>query len=79
MCLSQDWLLCCCALPVYAYQLASYLGSSQILSCRRPGYAMEKKSSIIAIGLSVHQTPVDIREQLSIAEVRSCLLRRAEL
>lgn len=34
---------------------------------------MEKKSSIIAIGLSVHQTPVDIREQLSIAEVRQTL------
>ena len=33
------------------------------------GYAMEKKSSIIAIGLTVHQTPVHIREQLSIAEV----------
>ncbi|KAK9789587.1 hypothetical protein WJX73_010533 [Symbiochloris irregularis] len=31
-------------------------------------YAMEKKSSIIAIGLSVHQTPVDVREQLAIAE-----------
>ena len=30
---------------------------------------MEKKSSIIAIGLTVHQTPVHIREQLSIAEV----------
>ena len=34
------------------------------------GYAMEKKSSIIAIGLTIHQTPVQIREQLSIAEVR---------
>ena len=32
---------------------------------------MEKKSSIIAIGLTVHQTPVQIREQLSIAEVSS--------
>ena len=34
------------------------------------GYAMEQKSSIIAIGLSVHHTPVDIREKLSIPEVR---------
>ena len=31
---------------------------------------MEQKSSIIAIGLSVHHTPVDIREKLSIPEVR---------
>ena len=30
---------------------------------------MEQKSSIIAIGLSVHHTPVDIREKLSIPEV----------
>ena len=34
---------------------------------------MEKKSSIIAIGLTVHQTPVQIREQLSIAEVKLAL------
>ena len=32
---------------------------------------MEQKSSIIAIGLSVHHTPVDIREKLSIPEVGS--------
>ena len=30
---------------------------------------MEQKSSIIAIGLSVHHTPVDIREKLSIPQV----------
>ena len=34
-----------------------------------PGYALEQKSSIIAIGLSVHHTPVDIREKLSIPQV----------
>ena len=33
------------------------------------GYAMETKSSIIAIGLSVHHTPVEIREKLSIPQV----------
>lgn len=37
---------------------------------------MEKKSSIIAIGLTVHHTPVDVREQLSIAEVRPVLATR---
>ncbi|CAK0772226.1 hypothetical protein CVIRNUC_003941 [Coccomyxa viridis] len=31
-------------------------------------YALEQKSSIIAIGLSVHHTPVDIREKLSIPQ-----------
>ncbi len=30
---------------------------------------METKSSIIAIGLSVHHTPVEIREKLSIPQV----------
>lgn len=33
---------------------------------------MEAKSSIIAIGLTVHNTPVEIREKLSIPEVRAC-------
>jgi hypothetical protein len=33
------------------------------------GYAMETKSSIIAIGLSIHHTPVEIREKLSIPQV----------
>ena len=32
------------------------------------GYAMEKKSTIIAIGLTVHNTPVDIREKLAVPE-----------
>jgi hypothetical protein len=32
------------------------------------GYAMEKKSSIIAIGLTIHNTPVEIREKLAIPE-----------
>lgn len=41
------------------------------------GYAMEQKSSIIAIGLSVHHTPVDIREKLSIPEVGPALRTRA--
>ena len=31
---------------------------------------MEKKSSIIAVGLTIAHTPVDIREKLSIPEVR---------
>ena len=30
---------------------------------------MEAKSSIIAIGLTVHNTPVEIREKLSVPEV----------
>ncbi len=30
---------------------------------------MEQNSSIIAIGLSVHHTPVQIREKLSIPQV----------
>jgi hypothetical protein len=32
------------------------------------GYAMEKKSSIIAIGLTIHNTPVEIRERLAVPE-----------
>lgn len=32
------------------------------------GYAMEKKSTIIAIGLTVHSTPVEIRERLAVPE-----------
>lgn len=34
---------------------------------------MEKKSSIIAIGLTIHNTPVEIREKLAIPEVCSDL------
>ncbi len=34
----------------------------------RAGYAMEKKSTIIAIGLTVHNTPVEIREKLAVPE-----------
>ena len=30
---------------------------------------MEKKSSIISIGLTIHNTPVDVREKLAIPEV----------
>lgn len=30
---------------------------------------METKSSIIAIGLSIHHTPVEIREKLAIPQV----------
>ena len=30
---------------------------------------MEKKSSIIAIGLTIHNTPVEVREKLAIPEV----------
>jgi glutamyl-tRNA reductase len=32
------------------------------------GYTMEKKSTIIAIGLTVHNTPVEIREKLAVPE-----------
>jgi glutamyl-tRNA reductase len=32
------------------------------------GYASEPKSSIVAIGLSVHTAPVEMREKLAIAE-----------
>ena len=32
------------------------------------GYAMEKKSSIIAIGLTVHNAPVELREKLAVPE-----------
>lgn len=46
-----------------------------LLACT--GYAMEKKSSIIAIGLTIHNTPIEIREKLAIPEVsllpHSCL------
>ena len=35
---------------------------------------MEKKSSIIAIGLTIHNTPVDVREKLAIPEVGAVLL-----
>ena len=33
-----------------------------------PGYAAESKSSIIAIGLTVRSTPVDVRERLAVPE-----------
>ena len=33
------------------------------------GYTQEKQTSIIAIGLTVHNTPVEIREKLSVPEV----------
>lgn len=36
------------------------------------GYTLEKKSSLIAVGLTVHSTPVDVREQLAIPEVGNC-------
>lgn len=35
---------------------------------------MEKKSSIIAIGLTIHNTPVDVREKLAIPEVGASFL-----
>ena len=40
---------------------------------------MEQKSSIIAIGLSVHHTPVDIREKLSIPQVGRVLVAPRQL
>ena len=36
--------------------------------CPPAGYAMEKKSSIIAIGLTVHNAPVELREKLAVPE-----------
>ena len=36
---------------------------------------MEKKSSIIAIGLTIHNTPVEIREKLAIPEVSTIASR----
>lgn len=33
-----------------------------------PGYALEKHSSIIAIGLTVHNAPVELREKLAVPE-----------
>ena len=33
------------------------------------GYTLEKKSSLIAVGLTVHSTPVDVREKLAIPQV----------
>lgn len=38
------------------------------LLVRLAGYAMEKKSSIIAIGLTVHNAPVELREKLAVPE-----------
>jgi hypothetical protein len=35
---------------------------------RPAGYAMEKKSSIIAIGLTIHNAPVELREKLAVPE-----------
>lgn len=32
------------------------------------GYAMEKKSSIISIGLTIHNAPVELREKLAVPE-----------
>lgn len=33
-----------------------------------PGYTTEKRSSIIALGLTIHNTPVEIREKLAVPE-----------
>ena len=32
------------------------------------GYAMEKKSSIIGIGLTIANTPVELREKMAVPE-----------
>lgn len=50
---------------------AAYQPQSHQVALCRSGYAMEKKSSIIAIGLTIHNTPVDVREKLAIPEVSS--------
>jgi len=34
----------------------------------RSGYATQAKSSIISIGLTIHNTPVDLRERLAVPE-----------
>ena len=42
------------------------------------GYAMEKKSSIIGIGLTIANTPVELREKMAVPEAewpRVCVLR----
>jgi glutamyl-tRNA reductase len=44
------------------------LTPSLSLLSRPLGYATEKKSSIIAIGLTIHNTPVEIREKLAVPE-----------
>ena len=36
--------------------------------CSPAGYAAEKKSSIIAIGLTIHNAPVELREKLAVPE-----------
>ena len=38
---------------------------------------MEKKTSIIACGLTIHNTPVEVREKLSIQEVSHHPSKRA--
>ena len=60
--------MCCMRLLEVSKHPAGLL----VLSMSRlsAGYAMEKKSSIIAVGLTIAHTPVDIREKLSIPEVR---------
>ena len=50
---------------------ASHLTTNQTPTWGHPhtcsGYASEAKSSIVAIGLSVHTAPVEMREKLAVA------------
>ena len=76
-CPSQPAVYCCCDYCMtvlcsltYHRQLTRWVHHSTAKSSAfNPGYAMEKKSSIIAIGLTIHNTPVDVREKLAIPEV----------
>lgn len=46
----------------------TYIQPPHLLPSLPAGYAMEKKSSIIAIGLTVHNAPVELREKLAVPE-----------
>jgi glutamyl-tRNA reductase len=54
-----------------SHKAASKAALEQLRSASMDGgnrYTMEKKSTIIAIGLTVHNTPVEIREKLAVPE-----------
>ena len=44
------------------------LGGSRPPAMNAERYAMEKKSTLLVLGLSVHRTPVDLREKISVPE-----------
>eukprot|EP00887_Chlorella_sp_A99_P003870 scaffold11.g3870.t1 len=60
---------CAVAVKLPATHLqASQLALEQLKAAKTNRYATEKRSSIIAIGLSVHTCPVEIREKLAVPE-----------